>query len=86
MQVRFDEVCLAIKNLPKDGPQPMSDAERLNMYALFKQANIGDCNTDRPGMLDFTGKAKWDAWKGIEGMDKETAMGEYVVLYEKYNK
>lgn len=22
---------------------------------------------DRPGMLDPKGKAKWDAWKGVEG-------------------
>jgi acyl-CoA-binding protein len=28
-------------------------------YGLFKQAKIGDVNIDRPGMLDFTGKAKW---------------------------
>ena len=23
--------------------------------------------TDRPGMLDFKGKAKWDAWNEIKG-------------------
>jgi len=37
------------------------------MYALFKQASVGDVNTDRPGMLDFKGKAKWDAWSGKKG-------------------
>ena len=24
--------------------------------------------TERPGMLDFTGKAKWDAWNGKKGV------------------
>jgi len=24
-------------------------------------------STERPGMLDFTGKAKWDAWNGKKG-------------------
>jgi len=37
----------------------MSDEQRLVSYGLFKQATIGDVNTDRPGMLDFVGKAKW---------------------------
>ena len=31
------------------------------------QATVGDTNTARPGMMDFTGKAKWDAWKAQEG-------------------
>ena len=39
--------------------------------AIFKlvyfQATVGDVNTTRPGMLDFTGKAKWDAWNSKKG-------------------
>jgi len=31
------------------------------------QANTGDCTGDRPGMLDFTGKAKYDAWAKLKG-------------------
>ena len=31
-------------------------------------------------MLDFKGKAKWDAWKTKEGMSKEDAMTKYVAL------
>ena len=27
----------------------------------------------RPGMLDPKGKAKWDAWKGVEGKAEYTA-------------
>ena len=27
----------------------------------------------RPGMLDFKGKAKWDAWEGKKGMDQTEA-------------
>lgn len=29
-------------------------------------------------ILDFTGKAKWDAWKKNEGMSKEDAQKAYV--------
>ena len=49
-----------VKNLP----QKPADAELLELYALYKQATVGDVNTARPGMLDFAGKAKWDAWSG----------------------
>ncbi|GJJ08386.1 hypothetical protein Clacol_002601 [Clathrus columnatus] len=41
-------------------------------------ATIGDINTSRPGMLDFVGKVKWDAWKQLEGTTKEDAMKAYV--------
>ena len=33
----------------------------FQIYALYKQATVGDINTERPGMLDFKGKAKWDS-------------------------
>uniref|UniRef100_A0A3B4XX18 Enoyl-CoA delta isomerase 2 n=1 Tax=Seriola lalandi dorsalis TaxID=1841481 RepID=A0A3B4XX18_SERLL len=38
---------------------------KLKIYALFKQATQGPCNTPKPGMLDFVNKAKWDAWKSL---------------------
>ena len=90
----------------------VSNDDKLELYSLFKQANVGDVNTctprarhvaqsgsrpaprgwmrpgrlgplstrlthslarslahfaARPGMLDFTGKAKWDAWEKKKG-------------------
>ena len=44
-----------------------SNDEKLEAYGLYKQATVGDVNTDRPGMLNFSGKSKWDAWKAREG-------------------
>jgi len=29
-------------------------------------------------MMDFVGKAKWDAWKKIEGTSKEDAKRAYI--------
>ena len=55
----------------------------LEVYALFKQASVGDCNTERPGMMDFKGKAKWDAWNGKKGMSKEDAEAKYIALVEE---
>ena len=47
------------------------------MEALFKQATIGDNTSERPGILDFKGKAEWDAWDGKRGMSRNDAMREY---------
>ena len=38
------------------------------MYActvFFFQATIGKVNSSRPGMMDFVGRAKWDAWNKL---------------------
>ena len=31
----------------------LSNEELLEVYALYKQATVGDVNTSRPGMLDL---------------------------------
>ena len=33
-------------------------------------------------MLDFKGKAKWDAWESRKGMTKEAAMEAYITKAE----
>jgi diazepam-binding inhibitor (GABA receptor modulating acyl-CoA-binding protein) len=33
-------------------------------------------------MMDFVGRAKYDAWSGIEGMDQEEAKQAYVDLVD----
>lgn len=84
----FDNCVNEINNLP-DGESPLTNAEKLTMYGLFKQAKFGDVNTNRPGIFDMTGRAKWDAWKSREGMDREEAMimycEEYLALKDTYN-
>lgn len=34
-------------------------------------------------MLDFKGKAKWDAWEGKKGMAKDAAMTSYIAKAEE---
>ncbi|CAL9689975.1 unnamed protein product [Knipowitschia caucasica] len=76
LQAQFESAAADVKNL-KAKP---ADEEMLRVYSLFKQASVGDVNTARPGMLDFTGKAKWDAWEKQKGKSKDDAMKEYVDL------
>uniref|UniRef100_A0A8C4QLE7 Acyl-CoA-binding protein n=1 Tax=Eptatretus burgeri TaxID=7764 RepID=A0A8C4QLE7_EPTBU len=77
--VAFDKAAKEVKNL-KVKP---TDTEMLEIYCLFKQATVGDVNTERPGMLDFKGKAKWDSWEAKKGMSKEDAMKAYITKVEE---
>ncbi|OBZ72504.1 Acyl-CoA-binding protein [Grifola frondosa] len=75
---KFNKAVAIVQGLPKDGPiQPTQD-EQLFFYKYFKQGTVGDVNVARPGLLDFVGKAKWDAWKSVEGTPKEEAYAKYV--------
>ena len=56
----------------------LSNEEKLDLYKYFKQATVGDVNIPRPGMLDFKGKAKWDAWNSVKGMSTEDARTNYI--------
>lgn len=61
-----------------------TDEELLDLYGYYKQATIGDVNTDRPGMMsmDFKGKAKWDNWNSRKGLSKEAAEQAYIQLVD----
>ncbi|MCV2423903.1 acyl-CoA-binding protein, partial [Paucibacter sp. DJ4R-1] len=77
-QAQFDKAVTIVQNLPKDGPVKPTQEDQLLFYSNYKQATIGDVNTTRPGMMDFTGKAKWDAWNSVKGKSKEAAQKDYV--------
>ncbi|MBN3307526.1 acyl-CoA-binding protein [Amia ocellicauda] len=77
-QADFEKAAEEVKNL-KTKP---SDAEVLEIYALYKQATVGDCNIARPGLFDLSGKVKWDAWDARKGMSKEEAMKTYIEKVE----
>ena len=55
----------------------------LDLYGLFKQATEGDVSGEKPGMFDFKGAAKYDAWERRRGMSKDEAMQAYVDLVDR---
>ena len=63
-----------------------SNDELLELYALYKQAQDGDVQGKRPGMLDIKGRAKFDAWTKLKGKDKDQAAQDYVALVEKLSQ
>ena len=54
----------------------------LKLYALYKQGSEGDHTEKKPGFGDMVGRAKWDAWNGIKGMDTDVAKQQYIDLIE----
>ncbi|KAM9774475.1 enoyl-CoA delta isomerase 2, mitochondrial [Syngnathus typhle] len=75
-QEDFEKAKSKLSSLKKD---PGNDV-KLKIYALFKQATHGPCDTPKPGMLDFINKAKWDSWKSLGSITQESARQEYCDL------
>ena len=75
---RFEDAVADSKRLDE---RP-DNATLLKLYALYKQATEGDASGDRPGMSDFVGRAKWDAWKALEGTGADEAKQRYIDLVE----
>jgi acyl-CoA-binding protein len=78
LKAAFEKAVADSKKLPEK-PDNMT---LLKIYALYKQASVGDVEGKRPGFSDMVGRAKWDAWNGVKGKASNEAMQEYVDLIE----
>ncbi|MED6142973.1 Acyl-CoA-binding domain-containing protein 2 [Stylosanthes scabra] len=74
LQEDFEQYAEKAKTLPES----TSNENKLILYGLYKQATVGPVNTARPGMFNMRDRAKWDAWKAVEGKSKEEAMNDYI--------
>lgn len=79
LETQFKEAAERAANPPVE----LDNTQRLRFYGLYKQATLGDVTTDRPGIFSPTDRAKWDAYKECEGMDKEAAMKAYIEFTEE---
>jgi diazepam-binding inhibitor (GABA receptor modulating acyl-CoA-binding protein) len=61
-------------------PSTPDDESMLSLYAYFKQATVGDINTEKPSFFNFKDTAKWNAWEKVKGMQKIQAQGNYIKL------
>lgn len=76
LQAAFETAVAGSKSLSE---RP-DNATLLKLYALYKQATLGDNAEKKPGFSDMVGRAKWDAWNGMKGTSKDDAMQQYVDL------
>ena len=82
LKEQFEKSAEAVKQLPK---RP-DNTTLLKLYALYKQATLGDVRGERPGGLDFAERAKYDAWSKLKGVAQDDAMHGYVGLVESLLK
>ena len=76
LQQQFEETVNFVQN--SEGEVQLSNEQKLQMYALYKQATEGDVSGKKPGMMDFVARAKYSAWEELKGQSKDQAMQKYI--------
>ncbi len=76
LETRFAQAAAAAQQLAR---RP-DNATMLQLYALYKQATIGDVRGAKPGAFDFVAQAKIDAWTRVRGVTQADAQQQYVDL------
>lgn len=76
---RFEKASIAAKSLPS---RPDNDT-MLQLYAMYKQGSAGDVSGNKPGMFDFVGVAKYEAWNRLKGVSQDDARNQYIDLVTK---
>ncbi|WP_317898411.1 acyl-CoA-binding protein [Aurantibacillus circumpalustris] len=82
LEQKFEDAKKKVLELPE---KPGNDV-MLELYALNKQATIGDVNADTPAMFDFVAAAKYNAWNTKKGIAKEDAQQKYIDYVEELFK
>ncbi|KAB8227407.1 hypothetical protein ETB97_010536 [Aspergillus alliaceus] len=82
LKAGFEFATKVVKMLQKEPGQ----TEMLSFYKYFKKAQNEEVKA--PGMLDFVGKAKYNAWKEISHLSDQKAQALYIqevnAAIEKY--
>jgi len=76
LREQFEEAAQGVLELSK----PPDDLVKLQLYALYKQAQEGDCKGKRPSAFNVVARAKHDSWKTLVGTSQEAAMRQYIDL------
>lgn len=84
LKQQFDDAVNYIQTA--EGDFKPSNELKLEFYGLYKQATEGDVSGKRPGMMDFVGRAKYDAWAKLKGMSRDDAMKQYIDRLEEMKK
>ena len=68
----------AVANVRRKKNLNIPNNKKLELYGLFKQANVGRNNTNKPGFFDPVGAAKWDAWTSYKLLTSKDAKLQYI--------
>jgi len=82
LKAQFEAAAHAVQALKQ---RPDNDT-LLKLYAYYKQATVGDVSGKRPGLIDFAGRAKYDAWSKTKATPKDQAMQAYIDLVDRLKR
>ena len=74
LQAAFEEATARAKTLPSS----TTNATKLKLYGLFKQATSGPAPASGPARFDVTARAKWQSWASYRTMSSDAAMMDYI--------
>ncbi|MFT5610882.1 MAG: diazepam-binding inhibitor (GABA receptor modulating acyl-CoA-binding protein) [Arenicella sp.] len=76
LKQKFHDIVALVKESDPDF-NPYNEL-KLEMYALFKQATVGDVQGKKPAMIDLVCKAKYSAWGKLKGISTDAVMQSYM--------
>ena len=73
LERKFNKYISKVKKL-----ENVSNEDKLYLYANYKQALIGNINTEKPSILNRVEIEKWKAWSNVKDTSKEESMKNYI--------
>ncbi len=80
LEQRFEQMVKAVRDATIDFSP--NNTQKLKLYAFYKQATVGNVDGECPTVIHMVERAKWQSWNAIKNMDKDTAMKEYLKVFE----
>ncbi|QQR75260.1 MAG: acyl-CoA-binding protein [Holophagales bacterium] len=81
MSMIDDEFAAAERRVKTLTKRPSNEV-LLKLYSLYKQSTQGDVQGERPGMMEFVERAKFDAWDDLQGVARDEAKRRYIDLVD----
>ena len=79
LEINFQKTVECIKTLSQD----LSNKELLELYGLYKQATLGNNNTNKPSIFNYRGLKKWQSWASFKDITSVAAKTKYILLVQK---
>jgi diazepam-binding inhibitor (GABA receptor modulating acyl-CoA-binding protein) len=73
-------------NAIKQSKENVTHDDLENLYGLYKQATVGDNNTEKPSFFNFIGVKKWNGWEKYKNMSTSDAEKAYISYVNKIIK
>jgi acyl-CoA-binding protein len=80
LDTTFEAAIKFVQNSGDDKSVEITNSDKLQFYALFKQSQKGECKDSAPSRFKMVERAKYDAYKKLGKMTKDEAKKAYIEL------